>query len=115
MQVEPEAARASLQGHYAVPFPVLCDPSLTCYRRYGLWRANWREILSPRVVGQAMATTLRGHFIGREQGDGFLMPGVFAIARGGLIAAARYPRDAADNPSTEQLLALIRQAAEKTP
>lgn len=111
MQSEPEQVRRELVGRYAVPYPVLCDPALAAFAAYGLGRATPGEVFAPRVFGRAALTLLQGHLVGRESGDVLQMPGVFAVRRGGIIAAAHYPAHAGDNPSDEALRAMALTAA----
>ncbi|MFG0276081.1 MAG: AhpC/TSA family protein, partial [Phycisphaerales bacterium] len=77
--------------------PRVSDPDRTLYRAFSLERGSVNQLFGPRVVLRGVVATLRGHFVGALDGDGFQMPGVFLVADGAIVAAFRH-RLASDRP-----------------
>ncbi|MCG3123832.1 MAG: hypothetical protein GIKADHBN_02259 [Phycisphaerales bacterium] len=82
------------------------DPDRLSYRALGLNRGRFLQLFGPRVwLGGALAA-LRGHGIGRLEGDGFQMPGAFVIHRGRVLREYRHAT-AADRPDLKELACSI--------
>jgi hypothetical protein len=85
------------------------DPDCVMYRAFGLRRGRFAQLLGAGVWWRGMVAGLwRGHGIGRLEGDGFRMPGVFLLHRGRILAEYR-AMTAADRP---RYVELVRRALE---
>jgi hypothetical protein len=78
------------------------DPDRLLYRALDLRRGSFRALFGPRVWLGGIAAALRGHGIGRLEGDGFQMPGAFVIHRGRVVRSYRHTT-AADRPNLAEL------------
>jgi len=66
------------------------DPHCQLYRAFGLKRAGWRHLATPRVWWRAFWLLLwSGHGIGRQEGDGFRMSGAFVLSNQRVVASFR--------------------------
>lgn len=103
----PEATIAEYVGQQEAPFPILADPSMNLYRRYGV-EAAWWGFMSWRILGRALAAMRRGFLPGRIDGPFHRTPADFLIDADGKIALAHYGRDIDDHlplPLIERWLA----------
>jgi len=103
----PAATIAEYVGRQEAPFPILADPSMSFYRRYGV-EAGWRGFMSWRILGRALAAMRRGFLPGRIDGPFHRTPADFLIEADGRIAVAYYGRDIDDHlplPFIERWLA----------
>ncbi len=75
----------------------IADPGRRLYRSFDLARGSWAQLFGPRVWARGFAATLRGHLVGRLEGDGFQMPGAFLV-RDEKIVRAYAHTTAADRP-----------------
>jgi len=66
------------------------DPGRVLYRALGLGRGRFGQLFGPRVWIRGLAATLRGHVVGRPEGDGFQMPGAFVIHEGRVVRGQRH-------------------------
>jgi peroxiredoxin len=96
MSDEP-AARKAAAAYGLDDLPRVSDPERTLYRAFALGRGTINQLFGPRVFVRGVAATLRGHFVGALDGDGFQMPGVFLVADGEIVEAFRH-RLASDRP-----------------
>ena len=78
------------------------DPDRLLYRALGLGRGSFGQLFGPRVWVAGVLAGLRGHGIGKLQGDGFQMPGAFVIQSGRVVGAYRHAR-ASDRPDLMEL------------
>lgn len=92
-----EDAERWLRGAGLDGVPHVSDPTRRLYRSFELRRGTVGELFGLRVWLRGMAATLRGHFVGRMDGDGFQMPGAFVVHRGVIVKAYRHA-DASDRP-----------------
>lgn len=97
---------AGLCRSHEVQFQCLSDPERDAYRAYGLERGSFAQVMSPRILLKGTLSAIRGNW-GRQVGDVFQMPGTFVIDRNGVIRYCHRNRDAADNPSNDEVLAAI--------
>lgn len=75
----------------------IADPHRLMYTALEIGRGRFHQLLGPRVVWSGLVAALRGHGIGRIQGDPFQMPGTVIIHRG--VVLRRYiHQTAADRP-----------------
>ena len=78
--------------------PSLSDPSGVLYRRYGLGLGGFAELFGPVVWTRGFrAAVVDRHGVGGLAGNGFQMPGVFAVEDGSIVAAHK-GSTAADRP-----------------
>ncbi|TWU37025.1 peroxiredoxin-like family protein [Novipirellula artificiosorum] len=76
----------------------ISDAESKLYRAYGLTRGQARQLLGPSVWWSGFkAAVLKRHAVGKLQGDGFQMPGVFLVHHDQIIKAFRH-RSSADRP-----------------
>ena len=73
------------------------DADRALYRAFELRRGSFTQLFGPRVVLRGIAATLRGHIVGKPQGDTLQMPGAFVVADGEIVRAHRHA-DASDRP-----------------
>lgn len=73
------------------------DPAQVQYRSMGLARGGFSQLFGPGVWWPGLRATLRGHLVGRLEGDGFQMPGVFLVHKGRVVREFRHAH-AADRP-----------------
>jgi hypothetical protein len=74
----------------------ISDPDRLLYRAFDLRRGRLAQLLGPKVWWRGwQAGIVRGHGIGKLAGDGFQMPGVFLVHRGGVVHSFRH-KSAAD-------------------
>lgn len=78
------------------------DPDRLLYRALELGRGSFLQLFGPRVWFAGLLAALRGHGIGKLEGDGFQMPGAFVIHRGRVVRAYRHAT-AADRPDLKEL------------
>lgn len=71
------------------------DPDRLGYRALELRRGGVWQLFGPSVFLRGLVATLRGHRVGRLDGDGFQMPGAFVLHRGRVIRSFRAPTAAA--------------------
>ena len=77
--------------------PAFADPGGVLYRRFGLGVGGAAEMFGPGVWGRGVRAFLEGHGVGKLEGNGFQMPGVFLIEDGRVVAARR-AETAGDRP-----------------
>lgn len=80
----------------------VADPDRLLYRALELGRGSFLQLFGPRVWFAGALAVLRGHGIGKLEGDGFQMPGAFVIHRGRVVRAYRHAT-AADRPDLKEL------------
>lgn len=66
----------------------IADPDRLAYRALEIGRGRLSQLFGPRVIFSGLLAALRGHGIGRIQGDLFQMPGTVIIHRG--VVLRRY-------------------------
>lgn len=76
---------------------VVADPQKVVFEGFGRRRGSLLQLLGPRVMLRAFGALLRGHGVGRPQGDPTVMPGVFVVD-GADVLWAQDPRHVADHP-----------------
>lgn len=102
MTGSPEGLR-SLGERYGVKSASwFADPERLLYRALELERGSFLQLFGPRVWFAGVLAALRGHGIGKLEGDGFQMPGAFVIHRGRVVRAYRHAT-AADRPDLKEL------------
>ncbi len=84
----------------------IADPDRLLYRALELKRGSFLQLFGPRVWILGILAAMRGHGVGKLEGDGFQMPGAFVIHRGTVIRAYRHAT-AADRPDLGELACSI--------
>lgn len=80
----------------------IADPERLAYRSLGIGRGRFLQLLGPRVIWSGLLAALRGHGIGRPEGDVRQMPGTALLHRGAVLREFRH-RTAADRPAYQTL------------
>ena len=88
---------------------VVADPDQVVFEAFGRRRGSLGQLFGPRVLARAVGALLRGHGVGRPQGDPTVMPGVF-VCRGAAVLWAHRTRDVADHPDFAEVAAIARRA-----
>ncbi len=82
----------------------ISDPGRQLYRVFGLTRGGLRQLFGWKVWWRGFdAGILRGHGVGKMEGDGFQMPGVFVLQAGQVRRSFRH-HSAADRPDYPALI-----------
>ncbi|CAN5824758.1 hypothetical protein BH11PLA1_BH11PLA1_00650 [soil metagenome] len=85
------------------------DPDRLLYRALELGRGSFLQLFGPRIWAAGALATLRGHGVGKLEGDGFQMPGAFVIHRGRVVRAHRHAT-AAERPDLKELACSFNSA-----
>ncbi|HYN42315.1 MAG TPA: AhpC/TSA family protein, partial [Thermoanaerobaculia bacterium] len=88
-----------------VRFPVICDQERVLFKKFGLREMTLIDVFSPRVLAKTVKVIFNGGY-GHKFGQGSesQLGGAFLIDAGGTIRFAHRAADAADHPSTDDLL-----------
>lgn len=102
-----EAGAAAFLARYSLAdVPRVSDPTGRVYRAFGLRRGRFRQLFGVRVLWRGLVAGLvRGHGVGRVEGDPFQMPGAFQVHRG-VVVRGEPARDASAQPDLEGLCAV---------
>ncbi len=106
MTASSDGLRSLGQRHELVSARWFADPDRLLYRALELGRGTFLQLVGPRVWIAGLLAVLRGHGIGKLEGDGFQMPGAFVIHRGQVVRAFRHTT-AADRPDLKELACSI--------
>jgi len=101
---------AAFREDQGIDGPLLVDPELRAYRAAGLRRGRV-ELLSPRLVGNALRAFRGGYRQQGVQGDPWQLGGVFAIRPGGALVYRHLSREAGDHPPVDEILAALEPDA----
>lgn len=107
MTASSEGLRALGRQHGLASAAWFADPDRLLYRAMELGRGSFLQLFGPRVVFAGVRAALRGHGIGKLEGDGFQMPGAFVIHRGRVVREFRHAT-AADRPDLKEFACPIR-------
>jgi hypothetical protein len=89
------------------------DPDCLLYRAFGLPRGKFKQLFSAEVIVHGLRAMLRGHKIGKLNGDGFRMPGAFVLIDGKVVVEHR-ATSAADVPDYLSMLTLAGSRVRRT-
>ncbi len=69
--------------------PHVSDPKCEYYQAFGLLKGNFHQLFGLQSwIRGFQAGVVEGHWVGYQQlGDGFQMPGAFAVAKGKVVDA----------------------------
>lgn len=95
-----------------LPFPAVCDPSLTAYQTFGLGRTSWAAMFRPRVMWRYMITLLRGWMPRKlsKQQDLLQLGGDFVLDSQRRLVYAYRSVEPTDRPSPRELLRAVAAA-----
>jgi len=89
----------------------LGDPRREGYGAVALKKGSWKEYIGPAIMMRQLQAIRSGYRPGAPKGDVSQRPGTFVVGTDGLIVFAHYNRDSSDNPTTDAVLAAVREAA----
>lgn len=92
----PVESIAQYVGRQDAPFPIVPDPDMTLYRRFGV-EARWSGLFSWPVIRAALKAFAKGFLPGRIEGPVQRTPADFLIDAEGRIAMAHYGADIDDH------------------
>jgi peroxiredoxin len=93
----PDTSDALLQRADLDAAVVVSDPLRQLYQSFELEQGSFGALFGPTVMIRGLSATLHGHVLGRIEGDGLQMPGVFVVSKGAIVRAFRHST-AADRP-----------------
>ena len=106
-----ERDRSFFETYGLSDVPRIADPQCRLYRQFGLDMGGFAELLAPVVWLRGFMTAIvRRHGVGRLQGNGFQMPGVYVYHCGQILVGFQHAH-ASDRPDYAEL---ARQLAEAT-
>ncbi len=97
-----EEANFMLERYGLAKIHHISDPLRRVYRAFALRRGNFGQLFGLKVWLRGFRSgILEGHGLGKLQGDGFQLPGVFLLDHGRVVAEYRH-QSAADRPDYRQ-------------
>jgi hypothetical protein len=97
---------------FAPDIPILADEQRVSYRKAGAVRGGAAELLGPGVILKGIGRSARNRTVqGRPIGDVKQLGGTLIVMPDGSIPWSHMSRDAADNPSIDELLEGLTAAA----
>ena len=100
---ENASTAAYFDGYDLGDVPRFADPNAVLYRAYGLPRGGVRALFGPAVWWRGFKAFVRGHGVGKMDGDGFRLGGTFLIADGRILHAHRNS-NAADQADYQSII-----------
>lgn len=85
------------------PHRFISDPEKKLHALFDVRRGGMAQVFNPHTVVRSIAAIFRGYMIGMPQQDPMQLPGVFLIETDGTVSWEQRARDAADNPSTNEI------------
>ena len=101
-------------GRQQAPFPIVADPGLALYRRYGVER-GWSAMLRWPTMAAALRAFAAGFLPGRVDGPIDRTPADFLIGPDGRVLLAHYGRHLSDHIEIEALQAALVVPAAAAP
>jgi thioredoxin-dependent peroxiredoxin len=100
------ASIATYVGKQDAPFPIVADPEMVLYQRYGL-ESRWLGLGSVKVVSRAIQAFVTGFLPGKIEGPVNRVPADFLIDQYGRIDIAYYGRDIDDHMPIDKIEAWL--------
>ncbi len=95
-----------------VDLDCLGDPEREAYAAVDLQRGSLKDVAGPQMVKRFVGAATSGHVVGDPKGgDVSQLPGTFVVSSDGRTVLAHYNRDSSDNPSSDVVIAAVREAA----
>lgn len=94
----------SYAGKQKAPFPIIPDPSLEIYKKYGITQSSWgmiRAMLQPRKMWKVMTS---GFFNMKSIRERPIIPADFLIDNNQVLYRVHYGKDFGDHLSLEEIL-----------
>lgn len=108
----PEKADTFFEKYGLADLSRISDPDKSLYQAFDLKRATFEQAFGWRSwIRGFEAGVLNGHWVGKEENDGWQMPGVFLLAEGKITKAFRH-RSVADRPHYCEMVQPQNQATE---
>lgn len=82
---------------------VVSDPDSELYRSFGLSKGSYSQHFHPRIFLAGLKAWKAGHRVGKINGDGWQMPGMFLLVKGKLLKS-HLAEHAADHAEIEHWL-----------
>lgn len=80
----------------------ISDPEKNLYNEFKLNKGSLVQLFGPKVWLRGISALFKGHFVGKLEGDGFQMPGVFLINNREIVKSFVH-KTAADKPNYLEL------------
>ena len=103
----PKESIAQYVGRQDAPFPIVADPDMALYRRFGV-ESRWLGLLSLSVTATALRAFAKGFLPGKVDGPFHRTPADFLIDAQGSIAMAHYGRDIDDHIPLDTIAQWLR-------
>ncbi len=68
----------------------ISDREQILYRAFELPRGTFAQLFGPRIWRRAWQALMRGHGLGKLDGDGFQLPGILVVSRGQVLKVHRH-------------------------
>ena len=101
-QSDPAMAGRLFERYGLGDVPQVSDPGRRLYRAIGLGRGTFGQLFGLKSWTRGLAAVLKGHGIGKLEGDGFQMPGA-VLVRDGVVVRREAPRLASDRLDFDRL------------
>jgi hypothetical protein len=109
-QATPRHAKA-FRRRFAPDVQILADEERVSYKKAGAVRGGAAELIGPSVVLKGIGRSVRNRTAqGRPIGDVRQLGGTLIVMPDGTIPWSHMSRDAADNPSVDELLEALTEA-----
>lgn len=108
LQSKPEViAKDVKQGE--LPFEIICDPQQKLYEQFEILPAKSKlGLASIATIKKIRAAKKAGLVHGAYEGEELQLPALFLLGNEGRVQFAHYAKNAADLPSHEEMLALVK-------
>ena len=95
-------------GPETFPYTIVCDPEQKLYRMLSIDPAvSMLKMMSLSAVKKGISAVRKGYKHGAYEGNEQQLPAAFILTPDGTVTYAHYGKDAADVPSSDQLIGLL--------
>jgi peroxiredoxin len=101
----PEQA-GSFRKSQRLPFACLSDEKREAYEAYDVPRGSMLQVAGPGVWGAGLKALVRGG-LGVPQGDVQQLQSTVVIDTGGVVRYVHRPKSSAENPTNDEIIALL--------